>query len=310
MPLPLPAAPKDSEPPAPIASPVPPVWDDALLWKELFVGRRLVSLARPDRGMFLMAGMVSACLIFVNLAITADEIAAARPGSYAAAAQILSDRWGVLLRIVYLFGLGWYFLGAAFRATASVVRERQMQTLDMLLLIPIDRSEILRAKWEGALFKGWPWLVLLACDLAIGAAIGAYHPICLLYLFLLPLPVILCFCGLGMLISTIARTVLHANLVMAVLLLGLVVGIGGTDLGRSIVWDALSGTWWRPPSLEGNELLVADVIAGVFLVAAVLARRMATARFERAGRKLSPTHGDWMCRGVTVILAVWSIVQT
>jgi ABC-type transport system involved in multi-copper enzyme maturation permease subunit len=284
MPLPSSAAPRETELQDSIVSPVPPVWDDAMLWKELCPGRRLVSVARPDRGMFTMAGMLACCFIFAHLLYTIGEIAKAEPDSYAAAARILTDCWGPGLRIVYVFALVWYFLGTAFRATASVVRERQMQTLDMLLLISIERSEILRAKWKGALFKGWPWLALLAADLAIGGAIGAYHPLGLLCLIVLPVPVILCACAVGILISTLVRTVLHTNLVMGVLLLGLVVGFGWTDHGRTIVWKSLAATWWYQPLLEVNELEAVGISSIALLVVAAVARRLATAVFERTGR--------------------------
>src|SRR5262249_44548860 len=96
------------------------------------------------------------------------------------------------------------------------------QTLDPLLLLPIDRGEILIAKLLGALLRGWPWLALLALDIVTGALLGAYHPFAAVLLALAPWPMVLFIAGLGLALSVHAGTVLRANLVLLIVVVLLV----------------------------------------------------------------------------------------
>ena len=102
-------------------------------------------------------------------------------------------------------------LGVAWRAGASIARERQQQTLETLLLLPVERREILTAKLLGCLMRGWPWLALLFGVLAFGTLIGAYHPFSAVLLALAPWPMIFFIATLGLLLSIGMRTVLRAT---------------------------------------------------------------------------------------------------
>src|SRR5262249_38845650 len=142
------------------------------------------------------------------------------------ALRAFARSFGPWLRGLYGFSLVCFAIGVAVRAAGSVVRERQMQTLDMLLTIPGERRDILWAKGQGAIAKGWPWLTVLAGDLFLGTVLSAYHPYSVLFLLLGPVPLIVFVCSVGLLISVGARTTLQANLIMACVLLALAVSFG------------------------------------------------------------------------------------
>ncbi len=115
---------------------LPPVGDDALLWKERYTGGRSV---------LLIPGLVVVLLVPVLMVMMVS------PMFSVGMLHGLADAWGDGLRACYAIVLVSYGIGVAFRSAGCVVRERQMHTLDMLLQLPIERGEILRAKWRGAL---------------------------------------------------------------------------------------------------------------------------------------------------------------
>lgn len=57
---------------------------------------------------------------------------------------------------------GAWLLGAGVVAAGSLCRERQRQTLDSLLSLPVDRGAIVWAKWRAAVVRGWPAGVVAA----------------------------------------------------------------------------------------------------------------------------------------------------
>src|SRR5206468_3238266 len=124
----------------------------------------------------LLASTIVGLGLTVALAAMVDRLHEAQPPTLGDLLHVLAQSWGGPLRLAYAFLLECYVVGVAFRAAACVVRERQMQTLDMLLTIPVERRTILYAKWLGALYKGWAWVGLLCIDLVTGLLIGAYHP--------------------------------------------------------------------------------------------------------------------------------------
>jgi ABC-type Na+ efflux pump permease subunit len=129
-------------------------------------------------------------------------------------------------------------IGVAYRAAGCVVREKQDRTLDLLLQIPVDRADILWAKWRGALFKGKWWYVLLLADLLIAALLGAFDPQELLWLLIGSHLLVFLVCSVGVLISVAARTRLQANMVMAVILLGIALtGAAWAETGRNLPRD-------------------------------------------------------------------------
>jgi ABC-type transport system involved in multi-copper enzyme maturation permease subunit len=178
-----------------------------------------------------------------------------------------------------------FAVGVAVRATGCVVRERQRHTLDMLLTIPVERRDILRAKWRAAIDRGWPWLAVLGSNVMLGLLIGAYHPLSAVYLLLCPWPLVLCLCSLGVLFSVVARTALQARLAMACVLLGLVVWIGRTRPGLFLGFNRLTVTWWHSESFALDELLAFGLSATGLLLAAAEAWLLARGLFEQTGRR-------------------------
>ena len=185
--------------------------DNALLWKERFVGGPPWSfspIVLVPAVPFLVTGLLVMIVWFMRaLFVEAEE--------YRRAQEI----WSVVVRFFYYAFLGCYILGVAYNATGSVVRERQQQTLDALLLLPVDRREILLAKWLASIMRGWPWLALLLATIVMGALMGAFHPLSALQLCIAPWPMIFFMASFGMLVSVTARTVLRANLVLVVAVL-------------------------------------------------------------------------------------------
>ncbi len=126
---------------------LPPVRDAALLWKECYTGGRSL-LHVPE--VLLMGGTILCCVLPLVVLITINQATQAHLAARGEFLKVLAGAWGELLRGTYGLFLCCYVIGVAFRAAACVVRERQTQTLDMLLTIPAERREILFAKWAGA----------------------------------------------------------------------------------------------------------------------------------------------------------------
>src|SRR5687767_14047759 len=114
---------------------LPPVTDNALLWKERFVGGPQWFFSPVDLVPalpFLVTGFLVLGFWFLrSLFLDWEEFRRA------------VDAWSIVLRALYYLCLGAYTLGVGFRAASAVARERQQQTLDSLLLLPVDRREIL-----------------------------------------------------------------------------------------------------------------------------------------------------------------------
>ena len=193
----------------PVQDPLPTVTDNALLWKERYLGRTLPFL-RPIIQVpalpLLVAGSLAFCFWLANLGYRRSFFDHRDIESFAAA-----------LRFFYYLFLACYVVGVAYRATGSVARERQQQTLEPILLLPIDRGEILRAKWLGSLMRGWPWLALILADIVLGTLIGAYHPFTAMLWCLAPWPMIFFFASVGLFLSVVMTTVLRANLMMVLI---------------------------------------------------------------------------------------------
>lgn len=204
---------------------LPPVTDEALLWKERYVGGPPL-IASPIMLVPAIPFMVTGTMIML---VFLSHVLLSAPDHYQEAVRV----WSIVLRFFYYVFLASYLLGVAYRTTSTVARERQQQTLDPLLLLPIDRRDILRSKWIGAMWRGWPWLALLAGDIGVGVLVGAYHPLSALLLCLAPIPLILFFSTLGLLISVLSSTVLRANLVMVVILVIFASGAIGNIISAS-----------------------------------------------------------------------------
>jgi ABC-type transport system involved in multi-copper enzyme maturation permease subunit len=124
----------------------------------------------------------------------------------------------------YFIGLGTYVVWSLVRVTGSVAREREMNTLDFLLLVPVERAEVLFCKWLGALWRPWPWLALAYSGVLLGLVCGLYRPHTAVLLVVLPWPLLLMLSFLGLLLSVWCHRVLSANLGMASVLVAIFIG--------------------------------------------------------------------------------------
>ncbi len=189
-------------------SSLPPVTDNPLLWKERYLGGSSWILS-PLIVVPLVPFLVLGFLIFLCGMMQSLHDGAHRHEAVVRLCQ------GLLHFFYYVFLIS-YALGVGYRAAVTVARERQQQTLEPLLLLPIERSEILFAKLVGVLWKGWPWLALIAADIILGTLIGAFHPFSAVLLCLAPWPMILFLATFGMLLSVVMHTVLRATMVMVI----------------------------------------------------------------------------------------------
>jgi ABC-2 family transporter protein len=273
---PRPKAPPIAEPADMFAVPyaLPPVSDHPLLWKERFVGGPplffspiVLVPALP----FVITGALIIGFWFLRAFWLSGE-------DYQRSVQA----WGVILKIFYYLFLGCYTLGVAWRAGASVARERQQQTLEPLLLLPVERREILTAKLLGCLMRGWPWLALLFGVIALGTLIGVYHPFSAVLLALAPWPMILFIATLGLLLSIGMRTVLRANLVMVLVPLLMM-------WCSSAGFEAFTFPSRRGPGFEDGYhpayFGFACALALAYLVGAFICWRIALAMFENRAKQ-------------------------
>jgi hypothetical protein len=125
---------------------------------------------------------------------------------------------------LYFVGLAVYAVWSLIRVTGTVVREREQNTLDHLLLLPVERSEILASKWLGSLWRPWPALALAYSGVLLGLCCGLYGPVTAALLVLLPWPLLLMFSLYGLFLSVWCRRVLTANVFMACTLVALFIG--------------------------------------------------------------------------------------
>ena len=135
---------------------------DPFLWKERFVtGRKNNGDDESIRSVLTAIGIAVGVVVgfFGLLILFAVLVTGFNKGSLAVMSNFLLTV-GIGSFTVYLLMIGT-------GATGSVVQERQRMTLESLLLIPVDRSEILRPKWRVSMLRAWWW----------GAATGILIPL-------------------------------------------------------------------------------------------------------------------------------------
>ncbi|MBI2807341.1 MAG: ABC transporter permease subunit [Planctomycetes bacterium] len=180
---------------------LPDVTDNALWWKERYLGGPSIFFTPLAAVIGLVISLASVPCLSGIIGENSSEFGIAGLFSF------------------YLLLLGGYTIGVAWRAAVGLAREHQQQTLEPLLLLPIDRREILIAKVYGALWHGWPWLALSAGVVSIGVLTGYLHPFSGVLLCLAPWPVFFFVANLGLLLSLTMKTVLRAVLTMFVILI-------------------------------------------------------------------------------------------
>lgn len=197
----------------------PPVFDRAMLWKELHAGPRfrLQNLSTLAMGLVLIVWMVLGIGLLVSV-LTALAIGRL-PEAIVAVLQLTGAGCVSLALLV----VGHY-------AAGRISHEREEGTLDLLLLTPLSRSEILHAKWLGSLYSARQFAWLLGI-IWLGGTLLMGLNILSLPLLLLASAVFAAFTAwLGLFCSVICRTTVRATLwtlgvLAAILIAPLALGI-------------------------------------------------------------------------------------
>ena len=278
---------------------------DPLLWKELHFAGRL-SAADRETAVGCGAAVLAATVFGLGMTAFIGSSVEIHRGTWTG--QALTP----VLRVVLTGGAMALGLVVGVRAAASVARERQEQTLDGLLTLPVDRAAVLRAKWVAPLVWVRPWLWAVAAVAVAGGALLAAHPVGLAVAVAQAASFLVFADTLGLWLSVRCRTVVRATVLLLVGLMGAWIGplllaplvaaaAGGGPPGRIVsdavatlslpvgVWTSLM-TWqeYRDPRLpfETVRTLLAAAVTPVLYAAAVaLMRRDAVRVFEREGKE-------------------------
>jgi ABC-type transport system involved in multi-copper enzyme maturation permease subunit len=117
-----------------------------------------------------------------------------------------------------ILAAGWC-LTLGFRAVCSISRERELRTLEALFLLPVERKEILWAKWLGSILRYQQIGYALAIVWMVGFCTGSLHAWAVLLLAASTAIYLALVASLGILLSLVSRNTLWANLSMALLLM-------------------------------------------------------------------------------------------
>jgi ABC-type transport system involved in multi-copper enzyme maturation permease subunit len=184
----------------------PPVSDHPLLWKEMHHG---VSGMGMQMATSILGVSFLAFMVWVGISFLVDLATGIR-----AYVNVLNPG----LRVIVCVLCTVLTLGAGLHTASCIVRERAQRTLLNLLLLPIERWELLGAKWLGSILRLRYTAYFLIIMLIAGTLTGAFHPIAVA-LIILTVAVHVAFAAtLGLLISVYCRTMLAANFVMALFL--------------------------------------------------------------------------------------------
>jgi ABC-type transport system involved in multi-copper enzyme maturation permease subunit len=222
-----------------------PIGNHPLLWKEVYHGALDYSL------IILVVIVPLIVVVFLVLALLFQ--AAVEGKSYYAFAR---DFINPAVRVVCLILAGLWATNVAFLAGRSITREREQQTLDSLLTLPVDREAILGAKWLGSVLRGRYLGYCLATFLGLGLLSGAIHPLGVLLMALAYAIHIAFLASVGVCLSLVCRNTLWANLTMALMLLLVFVGASvvlvysqalGATAAKEGPWVTFSQYGLNPP---------------------------------------------------------------
>jgi ABC-type transport system involved in multi-copper enzyme maturation permease subunit len=280
---------------------MPPVGENPLLWKELYLGRSAEIMVVADLlwlyFIVIVVFLAIACVFSAEYSEPGDRV---RPSLAVGAFGFI-----MLLSALLVVRAGTF-------AAASVSREREQRTLETLCSLPFTRMDILQAKWLGTIWIHRRSLIGLAVLFVLVAACGVYIIPLLLLLGTLVAHTVFAV-GLGLFLSVYCRTTMRAYIIWAVVLLvitassfvlGEVTSLPrGSQLGEllfQVQWWLVNGinpitTWYelisqclyagrRPGGYDRVQAQFACLIGlAVYLIAAVWLRLAAGWFFRREG---------------------------
>lgn len=165
--------------------------------------------------------------------------------------RLVREVANIALMPVLIFGIAFLF-PPAFRAARCVAKEREADTLDGLLLLPLSRREILFQKWLGVALCDWPGFAPILAVLAMGVLTG-FLPVSAALVYALTVPVlvgVLAAWGLYFSVTSKTARAAIARLVMFLIAMTFVLNVAAT---------ALSGPFGRPPTYRSEILGVSAV---------------------------------------------------
>jgi ABC-type transport system involved in multi-copper enzyme maturation permease subunit len=110
-------------------------------------------------------------------------------------------------------------LTLALSTTPCIAREREQNTLDFLLLLPVERYEILFIKWIAPWVRIRLMLTAMVALPLLGLLLGVFSLRSALLTLLLPWPSLLMVNFLSLLLSVVCQRVMRANVILVVSLL-------------------------------------------------------------------------------------------
>jgi len=255
-----------------------PIREKALFWKECMKDGSRWSLTFWWISFFLIGIVVASGLGRLEAVLLKDRTAQDR---------LLHVLAGSFTYTAYFIGLAAYGLVVVFQTTMSVAGEREQNTLEHLLLLPVDRREILFCKWLGPLWRNWPILAVSYLGVLLGAGVGVFSVMTALTLLLLPLPILFMSSFLGLCLSVFCRRALYANIVMVAFLLLLVVGhvVGAKYLTglfpayAFLIFETRKNELAELPVESGLPLVFAE--QGIFVLLAMIFGGLAYLRFHK-----------------------------
>jgi ABC-type transport system involved in multi-copper enzyme maturation permease subunit len=200
----------------------PPIGRQPMLWKELWIEGKL-RFGAVSRVLIALLVGVGFIPVFIILYIVAFERANNLQYSgffdwLSLAINQIWVRWdeigrglNVWLRIMNVVIGVLMLLGIAVRAAGSVGVERDRDTLSSLMTTTVTTSEIMTAKWAGALWSVRGFLWWLGPVWLVALVFGGVNPV----VIFLHIPAFLapatCFASIGLLYSASCRTTLRAT---------------------------------------------------------------------------------------------------
>ena len=259
-----------------------PIREPALFWKECLKDGTTWSLTISWFGYFAL--IIAGVCLASQLLIDSSKFQVTTKIKDFQDVRVYTSAFGYTS---YFVSLTAYFLVVVFQTTISVAGERERNTLEFLLLLPVERREIIFSKWLGPLWKNWPLLAVSYLGVLLGVGTLVFSPSTALTLLLIPWPALLMCSCLGMLLSVWCRRTLFANIVMAgFLVMIFVVHLLGDryllGLMPAYAWLLLETTQDElaaVPAAQGVPLVLAE--QGVFLFAAVVFGCLAYYSFTR-----------------------------
>lgn len=262
--------PRRRPPPAPLPDYIQArarVWsDDPFAWKEKYIaGVKRTGDDDSMRGLLVAVGvavgLVALLVVFVGGMIAAFSGLSGRGASIA---EVMLLTVGVCALFLYLL-----IVGSA--AAGSVIRERQRLTLESLLAIPVERSQILWPKWVASATKAW-WCGFGAAALPLAFLTTAELFFAVLPAALLAAAAVPFTASLGLWLSIRCRTLTRAVL----WLLSVVGGVVLLPVVARMIFEERDGLWVAV--FLGAGALATALAAWVFW-------RLALREFENEGRR-------------------------